>query len=64
MTDSSAAAFSRRGLLAAFAATVAVAAPTCSNAFGLLRGAGDVRRISMYSGRTGETLNSIYWIEG
>ncbi|MGB5871951.1 MAG: Tat pathway signal protein, partial [Albidovulum sp.] len=36
MTDSSAVAFSRRGLLAAFAATVAVAAPTCSNAFGIL----------------------------
>jgi uncharacterized protein YcbK (DUF882 family) len=64
MTDSSATAFSRRGLLAAFAATAVVAAPTCSNAFSFLRGAGDVRRISMYSGRTGETMNSIYWIEG
>ncbi|MGB3146397.1 MAG: DUF882 domain-containing protein [Paracoccaceae bacterium] len=54
----------RRGLLSAFAATVITAAPTCSNAFGLLKGAGDIRRIRMYSGRTGESLNTIYWIEG
>lgn len=55
---------SRRGLLRAFAATALVAAPTYSNAFGFLRGAGDVRRIRMYSGRTGESLDTIYWIEG
>ncbi|MFZ1727224.1 MAG: DUF882 domain-containing protein [Albidovulum sp.] len=55
---------SRRGLLGAFAATAVIAAPTCSNAFGLLRGAGDVRRIRMYSGRTGESIDTIYWIEG
>jgi uncharacterized protein YcbK (DUF882 family) len=55
---------SRRGLLGAFAASVVAAAPTYSNAFGLLRGAGDIRRISMYSGRTGERINTIYWIEG
>jgi uncharacterized protein YcbK (DUF882 family) len=56
--------FTRRGLLGVFAATAVVAAPTYSKAFGLLRGAGDVRRISMYSGRTGESLDTIYWIEG
>lgn len=56
--------FTRRSLLGAFAATAVAAAPTYSNAFGLLRGAGDVRRISMYSGRTGEKLDTIYWIEG
>ena len=55
---------SRRGLLGAFAATAVAAAPTCSNAFGLLRGAGDIRRIRMYSGRTGESIDTIYWIEG
>lgn len=55
---------SRRGLLAAFAATAVTAAPTASNAFGFLRGAGDIRRIKMYSGRTGESLNTVYWIEG
>ncbi|MGD9919617.1 MAG: YcbK family protein [Paenirhodobacter sp.] len=55
---------SRRGLLAAFAATMVTAAPTTSNAFGFLRGAGDIRRIKMYSGRTGESIDTIYWIEG
>ena len=54
----------RRGLLGAFAATALVAAPTYSNAFGLLRGAGDIRRLNMHSGRTGEHLNTIYWIDG
>ncbi|MEM8802919.1 MAG: DUF882 domain-containing protein [Pseudomonadota bacterium] len=55
---------SRRGVLAGFAATAVVAAPTYANAFGLLRGAGDVRKLNMHSGRTGETVNTIYWIEG
>ena len=54
----------RRGLLRAFAATTVVAAPTYANAFGFLRGAGDIRRISMHAGRTGERLDTIYWIEG
>ena len=55
---------SRRGLLGAFAATAIVAAPTYSKAAGFLRGAGDIRRLKMYSGRTGERLDAIYWIEG
>lgn len=54
----------RRGLLGAFAATAVVAAPTLSHAFGVLKGAGDIRRIRMYSGRTGEAIDTIYWIEG
>lgn len=54
----------RRALLGAFAATAVAAAPTYSNAAGFLRGGGDVRRIRMYSGRTGERLDTIYWIEG
>lgn len=55
----------RRGLLGAFAATAVAAAPTYSNAAGFLRGrAGDVRRIAMHSGRTGERIDTIYWIEG
>lgn len=54
----------RRGLLGAFAATAISAAPTFSNAAGFLRGAGDIRRIAMHSGRTGESLNTIYWIDG
>ncbi len=56
--------FTRRGLLKAFAATTLVAAPTTSHAFGILRGAGDIRRVRMYSGRTGESIDTIYWIEG
>ena len=40
------------------------AAPTYSNAAGFLRGGGDVRRLRMYSGRTGERLDTIYWIDG
>lgn len=55
---------SRRWLLRAFAATTVVAAPTYAKAFGFLRGAGDVRRIRMYSGRTGESVDTVYWVEG
>lgn len=54
----------RRGVLGIFAATMVAAAPTYSNAFGLMRGAGDVRRIRMYSGRTGESVDTIYWVDG
>lgn len=64
MAENSMIGITRRGLLGAFAATALVAAPTYSNAFGLLRGAGDIRRIRMYSGRTGESIDTIYWIEG
>jgi uncharacterized protein YcbK (DUF882 family) len=54
----------RRALLGAFAATAITAAPTFSNAAGFLRGGGDIRRLKMYSGRTGERLDMIYWIDG
>lgn len=64
MTDQATSGFTRRGLLGAFAATALVAAPTYSNAFGLLKGAGDIRRIRMYSGRTGEMMDTVYWIDG
>ena len=33
-------------------------------AAGFLRGAGDIRRLDMYSGRTGERISMIYWIDG
>lgn len=55
---------SRRGLLAAFAATAVTAAPTYAKAFGLLKGAGDIRRVRMHSGRTGESIDTVYWVEG
>lgn len=64
MTFKSSTGITRRGLLGVFAATAVTAAPTYSNAFGLLRGAGDIRQIRMYSGRTGESLDMVYWIEG
>ncbi len=54
----------RRGLLRAFAATTVTAAPFAANATGLLRGAGDIRKLKMYASRTGETLEMVYWIEG
>ena len=54
----------RRGILMAFAATTVAAAPTYSNAFSLLRGGGDIRRLKMHSGRTGERIDTIYWIDG
>ena len=54
----------RRSLLGAFAATAVAAAPTYSNAAGFLRGGGDIRIRRMYSGRTGERLDTVYWIDG
>ncbi len=56
--------FTRRGVLGAFAATAVSAAPTYANAFGFLRGSGDIRRLRMYSSRTGESMDTIYWIDG
>ena len=59
----------RRALLGAFAATAVAAAPTYSNAAGFLRGGGDIRRIKMYSGRTGERIDErrlvfgAWWLE-
>lgn len=64
MSKQSTAMISRRSLLGAFAATAVMAAPTYSKAAGFLRNAGDVRRIKMYSARTGENIDLIYWIEG
>ncbi|MEO0668000.1 MAG: DUF882 domain-containing protein [Pseudomonadota bacterium] len=64
MTDYTSSGLTRRALLGAFAATSVVAAPTYSKAAGFLRGSGDIRRLRMYSGRTGERIDMIYWIEG
>jgi uncharacterized protein YcbK (DUF882 family) len=64
MTEFSSTGISRRGVLTAFAATALTAAPTFSQAAGFLRGAGDIRRLRMVSPRTGERLDTIYWIEG
>ena len=64
MTNSNSTGITRRALLGAFAATTITAAPTFSKAAGFLRGSGDIRRLRMYSGRTGERIDMIYWIEG
>ncbi|MGH1413378.1 MAG: YcbK family protein [Pelagimonas sp.] len=64
MADNTLGSFTRRGILGAFAATTVAAAPTYTNAAGFLRGGGDIRRVRMYSGRTGERIDMIYWIEG
>jgi len=64
MTTDNSSGMTRRALLGAFAATTIAAAPTYSDAAGFLRGAGDIRRLRMYSGRTGERIDMIYWIEG
>lgn len=64
MTKTNSSSVTRRGLLAAFAATAITAAPTYSSAAGFLRGSGDIRRLRMYSGRTGESMDTIYWING
>ena len=54
----------RRGIMGIFAATTVAAAPVAANAFGILRRSGDYRRISMYSPRTGESIDTVYWIDG
>ena len=54
----------RRAMISAFAAATVLAAPTFSNAAGFLRGAGDIRKLSMMSRRTGERISTIYWIDG
>ena len=67
VTDTSSTGLSRltrRGLLGAFAATAVVAAPTYAKAAGFLRGGGDIRRLRMHNARTGETMDTIYWVEG
>lgn len=64
MTTTANTGFSRRALLGIFAATAVTAAPRYANAFAFLRGSGDIRRLKFYSGRTGERLDTIYWIDG
>ncbi len=57
---------SRRAFLgAAIAGLAAVAAaPVYARAPGLLRGAGDIRRVRMYSQRTGESVDTVYYANG
>jgi len=55
----------RRALLGAFAGIATVtAAPAYAGVFGYLKGAGNIRTIHMRSARTGETVDTIYWVDG
>jgi len=64
MTDTARTGLSRRSLLGIFAATAVTAAPIFQGAPAYARNAGDIRRLRLYSGRTGERLDAIYWIQG
>lgn len=55
---------SRRAVLGAFAVCAVAAAPVYAKAPGLLRGSGDVRRVRMYSQRTGESIDTVYFVNG
>ena len=57
-------ALTRRNFLAAFSAATVVSAPVFANAAGYVKGAGDIRKLSMFSKRLGESINTIYWIDG
>ena len=62
LTDS---AITRRKLLGTFAGiTMVSAAPSFAGTPAFLKGAGNIRRVAMRSGRTGESIDMIYWIEG
>ena len=64
MLETASKVLTRRALLGAFSACAIVAAPTYSNAASFLRGAGDIRKLSLYSRRSGERVDTIYWIDG
>lgn len=64
MTTQQSSAITRRTLIRSFAAASLCATPVYANAAGFLRGSGDIRRLRMYSGRTGESIDTIYWVEG
>ena len=58
-------AFSRRGLLGAFAGVAALsAAPSFASTPAVLTGAGNIRTIKIFNSRTSERLDSVYWVEG
>lgn len=65
MTKSDGIAFARRDIFGLFAGiAITAAAPVYANTPGYLKRAGNIRRIRLRSGRTGESIDTIYWIEG
>lgn len=65
MIKSTETALSRRKLLGAFAGISMIsAAPVFAGTPSYLKGSGNIRRVSLRSGRTGESVDTIYWIDG
>jgi uncharacterized protein YcbK (DUF882 family) len=64
MHDATSLKLTRRAILGAFAATAVTAAPFFPGVTAYARGAGDIRKVNFYSGRTGESVNIVYWIDG
>ena len=65
MTKPTETVLSRRKLLGAFAGISMIsAAPVFAGTPSYLKGAGKIRRVTLRSGRTGESVDTIYWIEG
>jgi len=58
-------AVTRRALLGGLTTITAMAAvPAFASAPALLKGAGDFRNISLVNKRTGDWINTVYWVEG
>ncbi|MEM9013221.1 MAG: DUF882 domain-containing protein [Pseudomonadota bacterium] len=56
---------SRRAFLGTLAGLAAIsAAPAFANTPAVLTGAGDIRRLRLTSRRTGESIDTVYWVEG
>lgn len=55
----------RRALLGGLTALAATsAAPVFASAPAILTGAGNYRRLALYNDKTGERVDSVYWVEG
>lgn len=55
---------SRRGVVCGLAASFCVPMATQAGAPSVLSGKGSFRALSVINNRTGEKLNSVYWVEG
>lgn len=64
MTPATGTNVTRRALLGALAATMVTAAPQMPGVTAYARGAGNIRKLNFYNGRTGERIRLIYCIDG
>ena len=56
---------SRRGLLGVAAGVAGLMiAPSAFASPAILKGAGDIRRLHLVNPRTGDEINTVYWVEG